>query len=87
VQHATSALLMAAVFLGPALDFGIGYVWASPKLAHGPNLTATANAAAFRRLMDVESYVKSHVEMPRALLFWWEDDEPHSPLFTSAASW
>jgi hypothetical protein len=85
VQHLTCALLMAAVFLGPALDYGTWFVWASPKLVHGSNLTATANAAAFRRLMDLENYVKSHVEMPRALLFWWEDDEPHSPLFTSGA--
>ena len=86
VQHLTCGLLMAAVFLGPALDYGMGYVWASSKLAHGSNLTATANAAAFRRLMDLESYVKSHVEMSRALFFWWDDDEPHSLLFTSGAA-
>jgi hypothetical protein len=85
LQHLTCALLMAAVFLGPALDSGMWFVWASPKLVHGSNLTATANAVAFRRLMDLDSYVKSHVEMPRALLFWWEDDEPHSRLFISGA--
>jgi hypothetical protein len=86
VQHLTCALLMAAVFLGPALDHRLKYVWASPQLAHGSNLTATANAAAFRGLMDLQSYLKSHLDMPRALLFWWEDDEPHSPLFASAAA-
>jgi hypothetical protein len=87
VQHLTCALLMAAVFLGPALDlWALGFTWASPKLAHGSNLTSTANAVAFSRLMDLESYVKSHVEVPRSLLFWWDDDEPHSLLFTSGAA-
>jgi hypothetical protein len=84
VQHVTCVLLMAVVFLSPALDArATGYVWASSKLVHGSNLTANANAVAFRHLMDLESYVKSHVDMPRALLFWWEDDELHSPLFKS----
>ena len=87
VQHATCALLMAAVFLGPALDpWALAYAWASSKVVHGSNLTATANAAAFRRLMDLEHYVKSRVDMPRAVLFWWERDEPLSPLFTSGAA-
>jgi len=87
VQHLTCALLMAAVFLGPALDrWALGYAWASSKVVHGSNLTATANAVAFRQLMDLESYVKSHVEMPRSLLFWWEEDDPHSQLFTSGAA-
>ena len=87
VQHLTCALLMAGVFLGPALNpWALGYAWASSKVVHGSNLTETANAVAFRRLMELESYVKAHVDMPRALLFWWENDEPHSPLFTSAAA-
>ena len=86
LQHATCALLMAAVFLGPALDsWALGFAWSSPKVWHGSNLTATANAVVFRRLMDLESFLKSHVEMPRSLLFWWDDDEPHSQLFTSGA--
>jgi hypothetical protein len=86
LQHATCALLMTAVFLGPALDSrGLGYAWSSSKVWHGSNLTATANAVVFRRLMDLESYLKSHVEMPRSLLFWWDDDEPHSLLFSSGA--
>ncbi len=87
VQHVTCVLLMAVVFLGPALDSGaVWYVWASSKLVHGSNLTANPNAVAFRHLMDLESYVKSHVDTPRTLLFWWEDDEPDSLLFTSGAA-
>lgn len=87
VQHVTCALLMAAVFMGPALDPGATYyVWVWSKVWHGSNLTANANAVAFRRLMDLESYVKSHMDAQRSLLFWWEDDEPHGPLFTSGAA-
>jgi len=87
VQHVTCVLLMAVVFLSPALDgTASGYVWASSKLVHGSNLTANPNAVAFRHLMDLESYVKSHVDISRALLFWWEDDEPYFPLFTSGGA-
>jgi hypothetical protein len=87
VQVLTIALVLAILFLGPALDWNsTGYVWTGVKFPHGSNLTSNGNADDFRHLMEVESFIASHVDGSRDLAFWWDKDEPHTGFFTSAAA-
>lgn len=87
VHHLTCAFILAILFLSPALDWhATGHIWSGEKVAHGSNLISNRNAVAFRHVMEVENYVKSHVDTRRDLLFWWDADEPQARFFTSAAA-
>ena len=87
VQILTCALILAVLFLGPALDWNtVGYVWTREKFPHGSNLASNANARDFGRLMKLEDFIESHLDASRDLVFWWDDDEPQNGLFTSEAA-
>lgn len=86
LQNPTCALLLVAVFVGPAFDAALGYVWAAPEILHGSNLSSGKNADAYRCLMDLENYLKANVDANRSMQFWWTADEPLSNLYVSAAA-
>lgn len=59
-----TSLIFAGLFLGPALDPSLGYVW------------GTANVSVFQSLMRIEHVVDSNVDPVRRVRFWFDRDEP-----------
>ena len=87
VQLLTCALILAILFLCPALDWeSLNYVWTGERFPHGSNLASNDNARDFRHLMDLENFVASNLDASRRPEFWWDFDEPNSGFFTSAAA-
>ncbi|MBV8843902.1 MAG: hypothetical protein JO307_13920 [Bryobacterales bacterium] len=71
---AACGLIFIALFLGPARDQALGYVWTNE------------NADVFQTLMRIEGVIDSSVPRTRTVRFWYDLHEPASNLFDSAYS-
>ena len=83
---ATAAVLCLAVFLGPWRDRSLQFVWTEPAILHGSNLSTGEHADAWHSIMEMESYLKTHVDLNRRMMFWWDSSEPPWAVYTSAAA-
>lgn len=84
VKYITLALVLTAISLGPALDFSVSSGLEQPL--RGSNVSSRPRAVAFRCLMQLQEYVKSNLDTQHSVNFWWDNDEPLSNLYTSAAA-
>jgi len=84
VKYITLALVLTAISLGPALDSSVTSALGQPL--RGSNVSDRPRAVAFRCLMQLQEYVKSNLDMEHGVNFWWDNDEPLSNLYLSAAA-
>jgi hypothetical protein len=63
-----SCLIFTGLFVGPAFDPSLAYVWSAD------------NASVFQTLMQIESLVDSGVPPDRTVRFWYDIDEPARPV-------
>lgn len=56
-------LILAGLFVGPAYDQGLGYVWSD------------ANWSTFQTMMQIEGFVDSVISPERRVRFWYDMDE------------
>jgi hypothetical protein len=80
------ALVIIAVSGGSAMDPFVFSDLEKSKIFHGSNLSHSPRAEAFACLMRLETYLKANIDPERRVVFWWDMDDPMSPLFRSAES-
>jgi len=67
-------LIAGALFVGPAVDVSVSYVWSS------------SNLSVFRAMMDMEALIDPALKPARNIKFWYDRNEPETNLFTSVHS-
>jgi hypothetical protein len=70
----TICVLFTGLFLGPALDAGLGYVWSKE------------NAGVFDALIKIEAAIDSQTPVDRKIWLWYDSRGRRSWLFTSASA-
>ncbi|MBS1859444.1 MAG: hypothetical protein JST11_28980 [Acidobacteria bacterium] len=74
VRSALAVLILVCLFLGPAIDSSLSYVWSKQELP------------LYRTMLAIQTAVDSDLSPERDVRFWYESDIPATGLFDSAYS-